>query len=478
MVFKNTLWLGMAQIATVLLSPLLTILLARRGSATLLGQYAVAMSYVGIFSILTDLGMSGVVIRDIAYDQSRAESYTARSIPLRLSVSVLGVVLLNAVLWWGKYSGTDRVVIGAFGVGMFFVSIAELFRAVFRGSQRMEYDAIARVCERVLVVGLSGLVLIGGRGTALGLGVTYAVAQFVVLALMAWMTGRAFFRLTVRFDSSFVKKILTSSLLFFLAGFFWQLYTRADRIILERTTSATDVGWYAAAYSFLPLVGLAPALIVQVLYPAISRAYSRSDPQLSRLIERLFLYLLGIAVPIASVLVVLARPVITLFYGYEFLPASPVLQVLALTIVFTFASQLFTNVLPAIGMEKLWVATLALGAVTNLIANLLLIPAYGAKGAAVTIVITEAIVSLFMLALVRRRLKVPFARPVLIVGVAFGSATVLYWVLRHWLGTWGVWPACVGYAVLLILLDGKILSDLRDLARSLGLWTTAPESAG
>jgi O-antigen/teichoic acid export membrane protein len=467
LVLSNTIWLGLAQVTTLLLSPLLNVALARWGGAALFGEYAVAMSFVGIFSILTDLGLSGVVIRDVAADETSAGDYVGQLLPLRLTISVFGSVVLVVAMYVGHFAPTDRLATAAFALGLLFTSVSELFKATFRGLQRMQWDAVARTLERVLVLVFTVFVLTFGAKRISNLGGAYAAAQLAVLVSVIWTTQRMFFPIRLKISGAFFRRVLASSSMFFLAGLFWQLYSRVDRIILGNVRSTTEVGLYAAASSFITLAGLVPALVMQVMYPAISKAHGEGDEGLNAMIERLFFYLLVAAIPAVCALELFAGELTKLLYGGSFLLAGPLVKWLAFSVIFTFTSQLFTNVLPAIKMQRSWVILLAGGALVNVTMNLVLIPSYGAKGAAVAIVLTEAFVCLTMAAVLQRQRQITFSRSIIVVATATLAAVLLYLVLAPSAGLWSALPSTALYGAVLIQLDGRMQSDVRSFLRDI-----------
>ena len=107
----------------------------------------------------------------------------------------------------------------------------------------------------------------------------------------------------------------------------------------------------------------------------------------------------------------LARPLMLLFYGAAYEPAVPSLQVLAGGSMFVFCTWiLHPRRSPSTSIAG-WSATTAIGLVTNVALNIVFIPRWGITGAAWATVIAEAVTVSLLFMQVQRQLRPPDQQP-------------------------------------------------------------------
>lgn len=126
------------------------------------------------------------------------------------------------------------------------------------------------------------------------------------------------------------------------------------------------------------------------IFPVMSKIYKTSKESLKFICEKLFKYSIIIAFPIAVGTTILSERFILLIYGSEYLPSVIALQILIWSdvIIFTnFTPRLFES----INKQIIFTEITMLGAVTNVVLNLLLIPQFSYVGAAIATCLTEII---------------------------------------------------------------------------------------
>lgn len=158
-------------------------------------------------------------------------------------------------------------------------------------------------------------------------------------------------------------------------------FNSVDMLMLGLMSNPLQVGLYSAAYRVLNQVLGAYYLLTQSLYPELSRQNSAQRIRMLR--ARILLTLLGAGLAIATALVMVRRPLLTLLFGHQFLTASSLLFLLAWAIPLDFLTSYLGNAYIAWGMERKILLCTAIGAGSNILLNLLWIPIYGAAAAAV-----------------------------------------------------------------------------------------------
>jgi O-antigen/teichoic acid export membrane protein len=130
-------------------------------------------------------------------------------------------------------------------------------------------------------------------------------------------------------------------------------------------------------------------LLTQVLYPRLARQDQAERTRALR--PRILLFLLAVGTAIAAVLAIGRRVVLEVVFGHQFLPAAFLLLLLAWAIPLDFLTSYLSNAYIAWGMEQKILLCTGIAAVSNIVLNLIWIPAHGASAAAVNTLISYVI---------------------------------------------------------------------------------------
>jgi O-antigen/teichoic acid export membrane protein len=229
-----------------------------------------------------------------------------------------------------------------------------------------------------------GLVL--GLGLE-GVGIGYVAGGLLITgawAVSTWRRERARVRLTA------TGTILRGSVLYGLTGLLSQVFYKADVLLLSAMATMPQVGIYAAGYKLLDLAYKIPILGARVVAPAMfqqndrdARSYRASADAYLRL-NAVAGLMLGVACyPSADWLV-------ALLFGDAFAQAGVVLRILSASFALKFLATTLQTVLTTRGQHRMRTGALAATTAAGVVCHLVLIPQYGAVGAAITVVGMEA----------------------------------------------------------------------------------------
>ena len=306
-------------------------------------------------------------------------------------------------------------------------------------------DPIRLAAEDPVLVGLIGLAVLGNlfgssevfevellnrqRGTQLarvGTIQTVAGAGFSILALMAQMPLLVFGALPVlqavirawllaaSVQATKLVQLLkqaswtTSRILIrrgwplLLAGLSVMLYMKSDQVMLEWLRGPAEVGQYSVAVRVAESFYFLPVILSSTFLPRIGQGSGdfETDPGLRQLYRSA--WLLGVGMMLSSMLVL--PPLLPLVFGNEFLPAQSALVWLgpaAFAVATGCASGAWLNTQ---GHQKIIAQRSAIGALINIILNLLLIPRMGFVGAALATSFSYAS-SVYFVGIFRREIQ-------------------------------------------------------------------------
>lgn len=473
---RNTIIQFVGKIASTILGLATSVFIFRYLHVDGNGAYTTAMAYLGFFSVLADLGLYLILVRDINKPGANVERIVGNLLALRW-VSAL-IILLGgaAIVSVFGFSRQENIAV-LIGTGSFIaIAATQLLVGIFQSKLAMVYVASGDLLARIILLGATWWV-IASHGSLFGI-MAAVVAGSLTNFLFVWLSARRYVRIRLYRDWDYWKSTLRDTLPIAISIVLNLIYFRADTIILRMMKGTYDVGLYGAAYKILEILNTFPIMFVGLLLPALGAAFAgRDEVSFQRIFQKGFTLLTIAIVPLLVGGWILAEPVLVLIGKQEYAPAAPVLRLLLFGVAALFLGSLSGHVVTIINRQRQMVWSYLSVAVIGLGLYLILIPRLSLYGAAIGTIVTEAITALVGYVLILRvmkfRLQWKFLPPVLVAGVIMIAAAAF---LRPWNAWLAVAVGLVLYVVTLFatrVISPSIISDL--LRRSPASVTTLPE---
>lgn len=376
---RNTIYLTSAYIIQKILAFVYFVFLARFLGPEDVGKYVFAVSLAMAFSILSDLGLTPVLIRETAKDPKKLKNYLGNIIGLKLtlaSFAFLTLVLFTVLLDKGPLM---ILLVTLAGVAVTFESFAHLFYGIFRAYQDLRYESWGTILHQVSLMTL-GLGILFFRSNLVYLMLAYLTAGFLFFLYPLIYLIKKKIKIRFVFDRKTAISLSKIALPFALAGLFNRLFSYVDTISLGKLVGDIYVGWYNAAYKLNFGLFFIPAAFSAAIFPAFSHLYHSSKEKLVQVFEKSLFYLMIIALPIAFGAIFLARELILKIYGLDYLPSILPLQILMANLIFMFTYTPLGALLNATGRQIKNTLNIGSAALMNLILNLILIPVFYQRG--------------------------------------------------------------------------------------------------
>lgn len=394
------------------------------------GQLTIAIVLVSVFGFFTDAGLYTVAAREIAKrpDEERRILSNVFAMGLVASVGAVILALLVAVAAYGA-PADDLVRLGVviLSVQMLAAALGGTASAYLVAHQRAAPTALAATASSLVFVVLLLLTVELDFGFA-GLAACFAVSGLISLLLpVIALRG---IRLSLARDIQLWREMLAWALPQAGVLVLGVIYFRLDTFLLSFLSSDGEVGRYGVAYRVLEVLIVVPIYLMSTLFPEIARQRPHSA-RLNEIVQGAFSSAGLAAVPLLIIFVVFAEEVVGVAGGPAYISAAPVVRYLALAVALLFLNTVFFQSLVALNRQgNLFVLLLAV-LVGNVLLNLILIPALGAVGAAISLVISEAVALVLCFRLYRQVGAVPgLRRPFRLTLAAAATAAVVV-VLRE-----------------------------------------------
>lgn len=400
-IVKNTSIVVISEIANRSISFVLIIILAKFFGDAGLGKYSFIFAFVGIFSILSDFGISGLMTREIARDKTKTEKYVANALGFKVILCLITILLPSIIIFFTDESPEIKIGVLLAGFSQAFYYLSYPFRSVFNAYERQFYHAMYSLVERIVAFALGITVIYLGYGL-LGFVTVLVFSNLISLIYSYIVTLKKFARVSIEFDIKFLKEAIKTSLPFWFTTLFITIYFKIDTVMLGFMKGFEPTGWYNASYKIIDALSLIPLSIGMVLFPVMSRYYKQQEKFLQILYVKVFYYLFILALPIAVGITMASQRIILFVYGGSFQNSTISLQILVWALLFIFVNYIIGNLLNSIDKQILFTYTTGFCAILNIGLNFLLIPKYSYIGAAIATVLTEFVNFIILFSLISK----------------------------------------------------------------------------
>ena len=387
-VAKNTLYLTIASIGQKVIAFVYFLFLARIMMPENTGAYFLALSITTIFSVITDFGVTPVVIREIAKYPENTLSLIRRALGVKIpfiGLGIIGAIIAGTLL---SYSIEVQQLIWLACIVMGVDAISLLYYGALRGHHILKFEALG------MFLGQSCTALAGGLVLSL-----HPSLPLLIFALILGSSFNAIFsalmvarRYTTRclipsWDTKQMKQLLKIALPFALAAIFVKIYSYVDTVFISKFIGNVAVGIYSVAYKFTYAFQFLPLAFVAALYPGLSSLVGKDEKALARMFDKGMWYMLILAMPITFGIWAIASDVV-LLAGEEYMAAGPVLGLLVFVLIPIFLDFPIGSLLNAANRQATKTAIMGVTMVINILLNVILIPTIGVIGAAIAALVS------------------------------------------------------------------------------------------
>lgn len=185
------------------------------------------------------------------------------------------------------------------------------------------------------------------------------------------------------------KQLLAGSKSFILCGMMVAIYNCTDRFMLKHMLSEAAVGYYAVATSICSMWVFVLSAIIDSMYPSIMQAHLESAAVYEKRNRQLYAIVFYLSVLVSAVITAAAGLIVRILYGEAYLPAVGPLQIITWYTAFSYLGVARNAWMVCENKQKYLTPIYIGAAATNVLLNALMIPAWGASGAAVASLIAQ-----------------------------------------------------------------------------------------
>lgn len=433
---RNSTFLISAEAFARIINLVLQVVLARYLLADGVGVLAFVTNYGILFSIIAEMGITRVAIREISAgrreEAGKILGYVS-TLRLVLGVSMLAVLWLSLLTPLGGDARSNGLVF-LFSWSLLFQAVRRNSDVIFYSFEKMKYVAMFQVMNRLIAASLILICIWQKQGIA-AIIMSYVVADMVDAGVAAWFVRTKIQRPHYAWNWSESRVLLLAGLPFALQMFAGQIYYFLDVVLLkfwypDKTAINAIIGNYSRAYQVVLTLLFIPLSLCNAIFPALARAHNENDHQRAR---SLFGYSYGLMLltgfPLGATFFLFRTEFMTMVFGEEFRPGAAMLAVVVWTLPLVFLTMPLGNLFAATHRQGYVTAVSLANVAFNVTLNWFVIPRHGGMGAAFATTATELFCLLLMLGLSIKFYRGLFALRLFLPIAAFQVAAVLVVVM-------------------------------------------------
>jgi O-antigen/teichoic acid export membrane protein len=386
-------WLVAAKVLRLGFVLLITVYIARYLGPAGYGVLSYVTAFVALFASVASLGLNSIVVRDLVQNCEAAPATLGTATILQMVGGLLaGLLAVVSITYYSEDSDQVTVMVAILGFSLVFKA-SDVIRYWFESIVESKYTVWAEMASFALILVVKVLLVLYQAPLIY---FVWAVAlESLLLAigmvLIYQYSGGKIGAWRMRFELA--GSLLKNSWPLILSSLAIMVYLRIDQVMIRQMLGDEATGKYSAAISISEAWYFIPMIIASTVFPAIIEARTESLDLYYLRLQQLFRLMVWLAVIVAVPISFLSEWLVVFLFGNAYAGAGEVLSVHIWAGVFVFLGVASGKWLLLENLQKHALYRTALGAVVNIVANLVLIPEYGILGAAVATLLSQAFVA-------------------------------------------------------------------------------------
>lgn len=381
-IVKNVAATYFTQIVRLILSLGLTVLVARWLGPEGRGVYALTSTLALLGMQFGNLGLPTAATFHIAKNPKLLQQMIGNSILVSFGYGTLFSIVSIGILFHFPTLVKlpfEFVCLAAcwIPIGLAYL----LFQSILVGLK----DTFSFNCAELISKALPVLLLFSFRLTN-QLSVRSAIAITILSVGVAglWMFRKTY--ILSGYSLSFSIPLLRTSFGYafkaYLASFFCFVVLRTDIFLVRHYCSIEQAGIYSISAAMADAISILATAIGTILFPRLTNLDTHKAKV--RLTQKASIITALLMLPLLSIAALCAHPIVNLVFGNSFVPAASMFIILCPGILFLSVHCVAVQFLNSIGYPIAVVYIWGVCALFNITSNIILIPIYGAYGAAAT----------------------------------------------------------------------------------------------
>lgn len=384
---KNAIWIIGGRVVQMLISFFVGILTARYLGPGNYGILNYAGAYVAFFTAFCTLGINSVILKDFVDHPDEQGQAIGTTLILRALSSVLSSIMIIGIVMAIDTGESLTIMVTALCSVALVFQVADTLNYWFQSRYQSKVSSVATLIAYIVTSSYRIYLLIMQKDIRWFAFAT-SVDCICVAVILFWAYKKENGpRLSFSFYKA--KELLGASYNYILASMMVAIYGQTDKMMLKQMLDETSVGYYSLASTINNMWVFFLAAIIDSLYPTIIRYANENRILFEKKNRQLYAIVIYISIFVAVGFMLFGEGIIKILYGETYLPAAMPLKIVCWYTVFSYLGMARNAWIVSTNNQKYLKYICGGAAVANVLLNLLLIPVWGASGAALASLVTQ-----------------------------------------------------------------------------------------
>ena len=386
-VLRNAKWIVGCKVIQSLLQLVIGMLTARYLGPSNYGLISYAASVVAFAVPVMQLGLRSTLVQEYVNHPESEGSILGTSLVMNMVSGVacmVGVVSFAAAVNPGERETV--LVCLLYSTSLFFQAI-EMIQYWFQAKLMSRYPSVVMLCA-YFAVALYRIWLLVQQKSVSWFAMTHSI-EFGIVGIVLLLCYGKLSDQKLAFSMELAKQLFSKSKYYIVAGMMVTIFQNTDHVMLKLMIGDMENGYYTTAVTCAGMTQFVFLAIIDSARPMILSSRNADLTRFETELASLYSVILYLALAQAVCFVLLAKPIIWILYGSDYVSAIPVLRIVVWYVAFSCMGTVRNVWILAEGKQNLlWIINLS-GALTNVALNWILIPRMGASGAALASALTQ-----------------------------------------------------------------------------------------
>src|SRR3989339_8040 len=405
------------------------------------GNYGSIYEYLALFSIFADYGLFTIGVREMSEkdDKEHIQKVYSNLLTLRLILVLISMGLAILIAYLIPQYRNTPIPMGVV-LASIFVMLTLMqggVSTILQYNLKMFWVTIANILGKILTLGViaTTIYFIYPQNPDKGFNILIiagAIGAFLTF-LITFFSALKYAKVRLGFDFQYWKHLMKRAAPYGIAIALSTIYFKFNITMLRVMKGETDAGLYLVPMRILEVLNVVPLYFMNSILPTMTKMIKKGQNEFDRVMQYCFDFLSMFGIPMLIGGYLLAYPLISIVSSPKFLTnlktgflgSDIAFQYLLIAMIFAYFTGWLTFTLVALEkqIKLLWINLASV--IFNIVLNLIVIPAYGFRGATLASILTEALVMIlaFVMILKIKPFKISFRNfwKIVFAGILMGA---------------------------------------------------------
>lgn len=361
---------------------------ARYLGAEAFGLLSYTLAIAAILAVFGQFGLDNLVVRELVGRDSDERQILGTGFVLRAIACAFASIAMIAFGHFTSSSVAEQQLF--FLAALFFLAMPLLISDLWlQAHEKARSSSISQAIGQI-VSAIAKLMFVLSAANLAMFGLGNAIQALVASGLAYYFCRLNGSPPITKWQFSFplAKKLVPEGCTYFLGALLGIIYLKIDIVMLRWMVGAQEVGLYSVAAQFSEAFYFVPGAILAATFPALVRLKENSGPIYQARFRQIMDVMLWSSLAAMALVAAVGPVAISLLFGSSYEGASLILILHVFAMPFIFMGTAFVRWLLVERYTMIILLTQGIGAIVNVLLNLVLIPAMQGRGAALATVLS------------------------------------------------------------------------------------------